>query len=105
MGYKAVDKDICLFFHPDGSILLIYVDDILIAGSRPQVDAVKASLARHFSLKDGGAVTQFLGFQIKRDRANKKLWLSQASYALKTLQQNFPNIKNPTKTPMDHSTS
>jgi Reverse transcriptase (RNA-dependent DNA polymerase) len=105
MGYKAVDKDVCLFYHTNGTLLLIYVDDILIAGSRAQITAFKEALGRHFSFKDGGAVSQFLGFQIKRDRANKKLWLSQKAYADKTIELSFPDVKNPTALPMDPNTA
>jgi hypothetical protein len=39
-------------------------------------------------MKDIGATNLILGMEIKRDRANKKIWLNQRKYA-ETILQSF----------------
>ena len=61
--------------------MLLYVDDILIAGkSRSAVDEVKAMLKSEFEMKDLGAAKRLLGMDIRRDRSQGRLWLSQCQY-------------------------
>jgi len=57
----------------DGSyiILLLYVDDMLVAGSNMQeINVLKRKLANSFEMKDLGAAKQILGMRITRDRKN-----------------------------------
>ena len=61
--------------------MLLYVDDIFIAGkSRSVVDEVKAILKSEFEMKDLGAAKRLLGMDIRRDRSQGRLWLSQCQY-------------------------
>jgi hypothetical protein len=41
---------------------------------------VKSHLSSKFDMKDLGATNFILGMEIKRDRANKKIWLNQRKY-------------------------
>jgi hypothetical protein len=46
--------------------LLVYIDDIIITGSSPQVvDALLANLKCEFALKDLGQLHYFLGIEVK----------------------------------------
>ena len=57
-------------------ILLLYVDDILIASnSKSKVEKLKSKLSREFEMKDLGAAKRILGIEIKRDRKRKLLYL------------------------------
>ena len=66
--------------------LVLYVDDILLIGNDVEtLSNVKKWLAEQFQMKDLGEASYILGIQIIRDRKNKILALSQASYIDKVL--------------------
>ena len=62
-------------------ILSVHVDDQLIASNnRTALDEFKRELNKEFECKDCGPANHFLGFDILRDRPNKKLFVSQEKY-------------------------
>ena len=66
--------------------LVLYVDDILLIGNDVEtLSNVKKWLAEQFEMKDLGEASYILRIQIIRDRKNKILALSQASYIDKVL--------------------
>ena len=78
-------SDHCVYFKnlENGSyiILLLYVDDMLVAGSNMQdLNVLKEKLANSFAMKDLGAAKKILCMRITRDRKNRKLTLSQGEY-------------------------
>ena len=69
-------------------ILLLYVDDMLVAGSNMQdINVLKIKLAKSFVMKDLGATNKILGMGIIRDRKNRKLTLYQGEYIEKVSQR------------------
>ena len=57
--------------------MLLYVDDILIAGkSHFAIEKIKAMLRSEFEMKDLGAAKRLLGMDIRHDRSQGMLWLS-----------------------------
>ncbi|TYK25815.1 gag/pol protein [Cucumis melo var. makuwa] len=63
------------------AFLVLYVDDILLIGTDVGLlTYIKQCLAAQFQMKDLGEAQFVLGVQIFRDRKNKMLALSQASY-------------------------
>ena len=82
-------------------ILLLYVDDMLIAGfSIEEINNLKKQLSKQFVMKDLGAAKQILGMWIIRDKANGTLKLSQAKYVKKILSRFNMNEANPVSTPL-----
>ncbi|GJW53374.1 retrovirus-related pol polyprotein from transposon TNT 1-94 [Tanacetum coccineum] len=76
------------FGNDDFIILLLYVDDMLVAGpNKDHINKLKAQLAREFEMKGLGLANKILGMQIHRDRVSRKIWLSQKSYVKKILQR------------------
>ena len=75
--------------------LVLYVDDILLIGNDKQVlSGVKGWLHKQFDMKDLGEANYILGIKLIRDRKNKLLALSQASYIDKILVRfNMENSK------------
>lgn len=68
----------CLFKRGLNSFILIYVDDILIVAPKlDEVNAIKRELAELFPIKDLGAISEYLGVEVQRDRANKIFYLRQ----------------------------
>jgi hypothetical protein len=61
--------------------LVLYVDDILLIGNNKEIiHDVKTQLSSKFDMKDLGAANFILGMEIKRDQANRKLWLNKRKY-------------------------
>ena len=90
--YKRTDADHCAYFRKftDGNfiILLLYVDDMLIAGNDSKlIGKLKERLFKSFDMKDLGPAKQMLGMRITRDRKEKKLWLSQEKYVERVLER------------------
>ena len=65
------------FFGNSYIILLLYMDDMLIAGSSiEKINNLKKQLSKQFAMKDLGAAKQILGMRIIRDKAYGTLKLS-----------------------------
>ena len=72
----------------DGSllILILYVDDMLIAGSNmDDIASLKSKLNDAFDMKDLGEANHILGMHIVQDREEKVLFLSQSKYIGKVI--------------------
>ena len=80
-------------FYKQGTILTIYVDNLLITGdSRTDIDALKAFLSKQFKISNLGAYHFYLGMEVTRDRPRRILRLSQKAYLEKVLRDH--GIKN-----------
>jgi len=61
--------------------VVLYVDDMLLVGNNMDViKKVKSQLSSKFDMKDLGVANFILGMEIKRDHANRKLWLNKIKY-------------------------
>ena len=57
--------------------VVLYVDDMLLVGNYMDViKEVKSQRSSKFDMKDLGAASLILGMEIKRNRADRKLWLN-----------------------------
>ena len=104
-GSTGCHSDYCVYLKNknDGSyiILLLYVDDMLVAGFNMQeIIVLKEKLANSFAMKDLGAAKQILGMRITRDRKNCKLTLSQSEYVEKVLERFNMQNEKPVSTPL-----
>jgi hypothetical protein len=104
-GYSRIHSDHYVYFKnlEDGSytILLLYVDDMLVAGSNMQdINVLKNKLANSFAMKDLGAAKKILGMRITRDMKNHKLTLSQGEYIEKVLERFRMHNAKPISTPL-----
>ena len=70
--------------------LVLYVDDIVLIGNDiVKLSDIKVWLAQQFNMKDLGEAAYILGRRIFRDRKNKQLALSQATYIDKMLTRYY----------------
>ena len=70
------------------AFLVLYVDDILLIGNNVgYLTGIKNWLATQFQMKDMGEAQYVLGIQIVRNRKNRTLAMSQASYIDKVLSR------------------
>ena len=92
LGYHRCHSDHCGYFkkldNENYIILLLYVDDMLVAGSNMQhINELKHKLARSFAMKDLVYTKKILGMRITQDRKNKTLNLSLGEYIKKVLKR------------------
>ena len=69
LRYNRLNANPCAYFkrasENDFVIMLLYVDDILVAGpNKDHIKELKAQLAREFKMKDLGQTNKILGTQI-----------------------------------------
>ena len=91
-GYKKTTSDHCSFVQKvcdnDFIILLLYVDGMLIVGSKFYwASNLKKEFNNCFIIKDLGPINHILSTRIIHDRKHKILWLSQEKYVEKMLQR------------------
>lgn len=79
-GFKQTLSDKCLYINSIcGTILLLYVDDIIITGTSKEILMKwKEVLMSEFKMTDLGPLHLFLG--IKIDRTNEGMFLTQSQY-------------------------
>ena len=74
-GYLRCQADHCYYvkrFNNSYSILLLYVDDMLIIGaSMVEIDKLKSELSKKFFMKDLEAAKKILRMRISRDKVNE----------------------------------
>ncbi|XP_058805473.1 uncharacterized protein LOC131672338 [Phymastichus coffea] len=88
-------------------ILVLYVDDIILAGNNQEkLQEIKSRLCDAFQMTNMGEPNMYLGMKIQRDRLNKTMTLTQTDYIEKILErfnmkdckaQNFPMITRQAK--------
>jgi hypothetical protein len=103
LGLHPSHEDPSLFIGQPapGAWILVYVDDLLIAStSTDQMSTLKAQLKEHFQMKDLGEVTSYLGMEVKRDKGNKLLYLSQSQYISDLLHKFSMEDCTPAETPL-----
>ena len=105
MGFVQSKSDYSLFTHTQGNsftVLLVYVDDILLTGNNPAcVDSLKKLLDDRFDLKDLGSLRYFLGLDVARTDAN--ISLTQRKYALEILKDIGFLGSKPIRFPMEQN--
>lgn len=82
--------------------LLLYVDDILLAGSsKNEIQLVKEDLKLKFEMKDLGEAKRILGMDILRNRKKKKkLKLAQVDYVNKVVENYHTKDAKPVSIPL-----
>ncbi|KAK1630563.1 hypothetical protein QYE76_004878 [Lolium multiflorum] len=90
-GFTENVKDNCIYVKFKGSrftILVLYVDDILLACSdKDMLHETKNFLSSNFDMKDLGEASYVLGIEIHRDRSKGVLGLSQKAYFERVLKK------------------
>lgn len=90
-GYRKCEMDHCCYvkkFKSSYIILLLYVDDMLIAGAdMKEIIKLKKQMSEEFEMKDLGPAKQILGMNIVRNKKDGSLTLSQEKYIGKVLER------------------
>ncbi|GAA0171470.1 transmembrane signal receptor [Lithospermum erythrorhizon] len=91
-NFKRTQVDHCVyvkgFCNGEFIILLLYVDDMLLVGKNiKKIADLKENLSKDFEMKDLRHAKHILGMEIRRDRAQGRLWLSQEEYVKKVIKR------------------
>lgn len=102
--FSRCDVDQAVFYrHTNAAtmIVLVHVDDCTIAATAPAlVNQFKAGISKHVEITDHGELHWLLGMEVKRDRENRTIHLSQRAYIDSIIcHYNFDDLK-PTSTLM-----
>lgn len=83
-------------------ILVVYVDDILLASSKEEeLEKIKSKIGHYLDIKDKGPIDYFLGMEVKRKTPTGPLEVSQRKMILELLQEaRMENVRK-VSTPLD----
>ena len=104
-GFKSIHSDICLYvLHlPGGAfvLLLIYVDDILIAATTPGlVSKYSSIISKKFRVSNVGPLENYLNIQLKHYREQRLLTLNMSTFCEKACSR-FNIVPKPSvRTPL-----
>ena len=105
LGYSQSQADHSLFVkssHNSFTALLVYVDDIVLAGNNmTEIASVKALLDSKFCIKDLGSLRFFLGLEVARSKEG--IVLNQRKYTLELLEDSGLLASQPANTPCNPS--
>ncbi|KAE8182665.1 hypothetical protein CF328_g8434 [Tilletia controversa] len=108
LGFDQCKVDPTMFVREEGSpaMLLVYVDDILVAAPKGGgIESVKKELLGLFKGTDLGPAHHCLGIRINRNWDEDTITLDQERYAKEVLARFGMSDCNPARTPMDQKTS
>jgi hypothetical protein len=106
LGFTRCEVDQAVFFKRDEneklSVVVVHVDDCTIAASSLElVEDLKTRMKEHVEITDMGELHWLLGIEVKRNREERTISLSQRSYIDSiTRHFGFEDLK-PISTPMD----
>lgn len=101
IGFRRLVVSECLFLLTEGEsivILLAYVDDLALFGTKALIRTVKDKLMRMFDVKDLGKCSFFLGVKIQDVRGG--ISLSQGSLTHRLLEETSMLSSKPARTPL-----
>ena len=108
LGFKKVASDPSVFvFAKDGTRILlpVYVDDLAMASNNAaEAKRVIGELEKRYKLRHS-ELSVILGIEVHRDRANRRIHLSQSKYTKDIINRFQLSTSNPVVTPIDPSAS
>ena len=96
-GFRALKLATCMFIkYINGCIMivLVYVDDILIAGANDSdVATLVLAFKDRFKISDSGEVDVYLSIHVERNIARREIYLDQCDY-IEQIWKTFKGVEN-----------
>ena len=106
-GFVGADADPCIYVRINDNeytIMAVYVDDIItVSKDMKTIDEIKCELKKVFKIKDLGDMQYCLGIEIKRDRSQKTISMSQEGYVKKVAEKFGLQDCKPVNSPADEN--
>ncbi len=103
LGFIQSHFDYSLFTlttEPDITIILVYVDDLLITGSNTDIiQSTRVKMKQQFKMKDLGHLRFFLGLEFSRNAFG--ILLNQQKYSIELIADSRQGGAKPASTPLD----
>ena len=74
------------FYYKKDCWVLVYVDDLFIAGRLQEITKLKKTMGERFRMKDLGEMSSFLGMQVIHDKNTQQIFLNQSNYFKRILE-------------------
>jgi hypothetical protein len=107
LSFLQCEVDQAVFYRRKGAalvIVLVHVDDCtIVASSKLRIDNFKMSVAKQVEITDLGELHWILGIEVRRERENKKIFLSQRAYLDSILRRYGLDELKPVSLPMETS--
>lgn len=104
IGYRRTTTDHSVYTHRNGSLMIIWVDDILILDKDEEViGEVKSKMAQRFSITDLGQIRHYLNMNILRgtnEEGNRYLFIHQEHFIDQLLKEHGMEKSTSKETPM-----
>ena len=104
LGFKRSKSDPGVYYYQDKSgimLFIVYVDDgHLMSNSAILLQKKKTAFLKVWEACNMGPVTEYLGFQIIRNRQKRTMVLHQIPYVQKVIKRFEPEQVKPAKTPL-----
>ena len=80
-GFVKIRSDHSVFIHENGTVIAVYVDDLLLTASKlNDFFAFKETLAEKFRVKNLREIKFYFEIKIIRNRKSRKMWFSQTAF-------------------------
>jgi len=107
LGFSRCASDHCVWIWAKDGIKVIipaYVDDLTLACNNvPTLKRIKEELKKRYKMRDLGPIAYILGIEVIRDRANRKMYLSQRKHVSDVLERFQMADSRPVSTPLSKS--
>jgi len=101
LGFRGGRFDTCIYTHTNGTILALYVHNMLLPGRQPIVSDLQKKRKARFDMFDLGLVQHFLGMMVSHDVCGQKVYITQEGYIGRVLERFGMSDCKPVATPMD----
>src|SRR5207237_7276843 len=101
MGMKSSKLEAGIYITKSGVTIIVWVDDMLLIGTKVEVEWMKSAINERFKIKDLGDVKFFLSMLVERDKEKHQIYLSQGAYLKKVLERFGIEKCERCTTPMD----
>jgi len=64
--YQSINDGMCYLGHKEDLVIDVYVDDLIVTGARTKdINSFKREMAAHFQMSDLGALSYYLGIEVR----------------------------------------